>query len=79
MQQHDHDNAEETGTAGTETVQPGAEPDTETTGRDRPERPELDPDEGADAFETLEAARDGENRSGSERDDGDHISMDPPD
>jgi len=82
MQQHDHDHdhddddAEEIGTAETGTE---AEVGTDATGRDRPEQPELDPDEGADAFETLEEAREGEHRSGSERDDGDHISMDPPD
>lgn len=47
--------------------------------REEPERPELDPDEGADAFETLENSRAGEHRSGAARDDEDHVSLDTPD
>lgn len=63
----------------------GPDPDAQAPGgadaatRSALERPELDPDEGADAFETLEESREGEHRSGAEREDEDHISMDPPD
>lgn len=46
---------------------------------DNQKEPELDPDEGADAFETREDAQENEHRSDAERDDQDHISLDSPD
>lgn len=46
---------------------------------DAPSAPELDPDEGADVFETETAARDGARTSDAARQDEDHISIDPPD
>lgn len=41
--------------------------------------PELDPDEGADVFETETDAHEGARTSDAERQDEDHISIDPPD
>ncbi|WP_053385023.1 hypothetical protein [Leucobacter celer] len=40
---------------------------------------ELDPDEGADVFETETDAKEGARTSEAERQDEDHISIDPPD
>lgn len=45
----------------------------------RGERPELDADEGADAFETREEAGSGGYAGGTERRDEDQISLDTPD
>ena len=69
-----HDETEGTVGPDSDANAPGASGDSEAS-----EHPELDPDEGADAFETLEDSREGERRSGAEREDADHISMDTPD
>lgn len=44
-----------------------------------PDDPELDPDEGADAFETPDEARSNTREDGGERQDEDHITIDTPD
>ncbi len=76
------DAAEGAGKIGPDAADPprtGPRNDAAVGGRAPGSDPELDPEEGADAFETYDEARRNERETDTERRDEDQISMDPPD